>query len=165
MRKPIIDGEITYIPLTQGKMAIIDTSKLDLVDGVNWYFLPYSNTGYAGTRLTEEGKKKLIRMHRVIVDAPNGQEVDHINGDGLDNRVENLRLVNRHQNQRNSKKRRDNSSGLKGVYFDKKSGKWRAKIRVNGYQKSLGLFLSKDDAYDAYCSASKKYHGKFGRVE
>ena len=165
MRKPVIDGDVAYIPLTKGKSAIVDVESLDIVDGVNWHFLPYSGTGYAGTRITENGKKKLIRMHRVIMSAPEDKEVDHINGNGLDNRLSNLRLVNRAENQRNSKRRKDNTSGFKGVSHHGKSGRWQARIRVDGKQKSLGLFSTKEEAYKAYCEASKKYHGNFGRTQ
>ena len=164
MRDPIITGDIATIPLTKGKSAIVDTASLEIVGGVRWHFIPYSDTGYAGTTFTKDGKRKVIRMHRAILSPPDDKEVDHINGDGLDNRLANLRIVSREQNQRNSKRRSDNTSGFKGVSLHGKSGKWQARIRIDGKQKSLGIFRTKEEAHKAYCDASKKYHGEYGRV-
>ena len=165
MRKPIIDGEVTYIPLTQGESAIIDTCELDVVDGVRWHVIRSPNTNYAGTAFTENGKRKTVRMHRILMGDPEGKEIDHINGNGLDNRLANLRVVDRSKNGMNRRKQKNNKSGYKGVYLDKDSGKWRAVIKAYGKVINLGSFSSKEDAHQAYCEASKKYHGEFGRTE
>ena len=72
--------------------------------------------------------------------------IDHIDGNGLDNRLENLRLVDNQTNQRNSRMPKNNTSGSAGVYWDKARGKWRAQVKVDGRHKTLGSFESKDAA-------------------
>lgn len=90
-------------------------------------------------------------------------EVDHINGDKHDNRWANLRAATRQQNQFNRAARKDNTSGAKGVYFDKRSGKWAAQIRHNGKRLNLGLHADVASAAKAYEEASKVLHGEFAR--
>lgn len=87
--------------------------------------------------------------------------IDHINGDGFDNRICNLRLATRAQNGRNRGRNSNNTSGYKGVSWDSKDKKWRAKIQVNGKQCYLGNFSSAEEARDAYAEAAKKAHGEF----
>lgn len=88
-------------------------------------------------------------------------EVDHINGNKLDNSKENLRLATRGENNRNVTKRKSNTSGFKGVSWNKGSGKWVANIGYNGKQIYLGLFTDINKANDAYIEASKIYHRDF----
>jgi hypothetical protein len=110
------------------------------------------------------GENKKIKLHRFLINAPEGSCVDHISGDTLDNRKSNLRICSLAENSRNSKLSKANTSGYKGVSFDKKNGKWRAFITKNRKQYSLGYFETPEEAYRAYCEASKKYHGEFGRI-
>lgn len=88
---------------------------------------------------------------------PEGMEIDHINHIRDDNRIENLRLVSRRENTRNSSIRSDNTSGVVGVGFDKRQGKWYAQIIVNGERVSLGRFTEKSDAITARIEAERKY--------
>lgn len=90
--------------------------------------------------------------------------LDHINGDRTDNRIENLREVSAEQNSRNSRLRSDNTSGYKGVSFDKSSKKWVARIIVNYRQNVLGYFENMEDAIAAYGRASTEHHGDFARL-
>jgi hypothetical protein len=83
------------VELTQGAWAVIDLDDLENVDG-NWWHL--SKTGYATRHETIEGKERLIYMHRLVMGAQKGETVDHINGDKLDNRKENLRIGTQTQN-------------------------------------------------------------------
>lgn len=99
-------------------------------------------------------------LHRIITGAKPGQFVDHINGDGLDNRTENLRVVTAGQNRANSRKDRDNKSGFKGVTWVKSSRKWMAQIVVNGERHYLGVFTHKERAAKAYDRAAIHYHGE-----
>lgn len=88
-------------------------------------------------------------------------EIDHINGNKLDNRISNLRLASRCENQMNVPITSANTSGIKGVCYNKSAGKWQAQIQANNKRFYLGLFSSKDDAALAYLSAEKKLHGDF----
>jgi len=92
-------------------------------------------------------------------------DIDHIDMVRSNNSWNNLRLATRSQNKNNSPKHRDNTSGYKGVYFEKSSGKWKAQIMVNYKNKNLGRFPTKQDAYAAYCIAAPIYHHEFARVE
>lgn len=109
-------------------------------------------------------------LHRVILgrmlgrDLVKGEMVDHINGNGLDNRRENLRLANPSQNSRNAKLRSDNKSGFKGVSWVRNRKKWVAKIGIGAEFKPLilGFFDDPKVAYQVYCEAVDKYHQGFG---
>ncbi|MMZ67947.1 hypothetical protein D1872_305870 [compost metagenome] len=97
------------IPLTQGKVAIIDDEDFEKVSAYKWC---YSSTiGYAVSRKVVNGKRQPVLMHRLILDAPPGLVTDHINHDKLDNRKANLRLCTRHENNRNMPLRSNNKSG------------------------------------------------------
>lgn len=100
-----------------------------------------------------------LRLHRYLMDAPTGVDVDHINGDPLDNRRENLRLVTARQNQANSRKRSEASSKYKGVAWHPVSGKWRAYIAPNGKQEHLGLFVDEMEAARAYDERARAVFG------
>jgi 2'-5' RNA ligase len=95
------------------------------------------------------------------MDASESQKVDHINGDKLDNRNENLRLCTIAENIRNQKLRKDSASGIQGVCFSKDKRKWRAHITINYKTKHLGYFNSKDDAAKARSKAERQYFGEF----
>lgn len=91
--------------------------------------------------------------------------IDHLNGNRSDNRISNLREVDKQQNQANSKKYKSNSSGKKGVCLHKPSNKFRAYIVLNRRQKHLGLFDTVEEAYAAYAEAAERLFGKFARYE
>lgn len=93
---------------------------------------------------------------------PNG-EIDHINGDPMDNRISNLRLATRFEQNRNTGTRSNNACGVKGVYFDKRKGHWCAQIRAHGKCKFLGYFPSIADASAAYRTAASDLFGEFAR--
>ena len=92
-------------------------------------------------------------------------DVDHIDGNGLNCKKENLREATPNQNMMNSRKRIDNSSGHKGVSWSKSAGKWEAYIRNGGKKLYLGIFEDINEASIAYVIASQKYHKEYGRVE
>lgn len=164
--RPIrIEGNVAFVPLTQGHEAIIDATDVHLVNGFNWLASKEGRTFYA--RRTQGGgnfPSLTIRLHRAILGASDGQEVDHINGNGLDNRRSNLRIVTHAENMLNARPRADNTSGFKGVSFHRATGKWQSGIRINGKRRGLGLFATPEDAHAAYCAASEALHGQFGRV-
>lgn len=110
------------------------------------------------------------RAHRIIYfmfnDGDQDMHIDHIDGDGINNRLENLRLVDVTENQRNARLRKLNKSGVSGVFWCKSSGQWRAAIRFGGKLVYLGL---RKDWFEAVClrkSADVKYnyHPNHGRA-
>lgn len=111
--------------------------------------------------LYKEGK--LCRFHRFILNADKSMEVDHINGNPLDNRLENLRLVTSSQNKLNTKDRYKNSTTYRGV-TKLKSGKFKATITVNYITTSLGTFKTAEEAALAYNEAATTYHGEFAQL-
>lgn len=92
-----------------------------------------------------------------------GMEIDHINGDRLDNRIANLRLASFTQNHWNSRARRDNTSGYKGTWLHKASGLWVARIKKNKKIHHLGYFKTPEEAHDAYKMAATRLHGEFAK--
>ncbi len=124
-----------------------------------------SSHGYRVIRIDNQ----LIMAHRlawlyVHGELPSG-EIDHINGDRSDNRLANLRLATRVQNNQNTKTRTDNTSGHKGVCFHKQAGRWMAYINASGKRTYLGLHNSKEEAAQAYAAAAQELHGEFARTE
>jgi len=105
---------------------------------------------------------RLAYYHITGID-PAENEVDHINGNSLDNRFDNLRLATHANNGKNVKKRKDNTSGFKGVCWDKRAKKWQAKIKVNNKRIYLGYYNNKFYAALIYARAAKHYFGKWRR--
>ena len=150
------------IELTKGHKAIIDDEDCGLVSKYKWQARVSPRNVYARHTLRENGKpKRTLDMHRLIMNAPENSQVDHINGNGLDNRKTNLRICKKSDNAKNATKRIDNKSGYKGVY--KFQNKWRAMIGVNNKRVHLGMFEDKVDAAKAYDEAAAKYFGEFAR--
>lgn len=141
------------IPLTQGKVAIIDDEDFDYLNQWKWH---YEHTGYAYRSLSNGGK---TIMHRLITKVTDGMEIDHINGNGLDNRKENLRICTHAENGRNTKLRKDNTLGYKGIKIC--GNKWSAQIKIGHQYIHLGTFNSINDAVHAYDNAAIKYFGEF----
>lgn len=150
------------IPLSQGRVAIVDDDDFERVSQHKWTVMKTKRRFYAFRQIWARHKNEL--MHRFILLAPAGVQVDHINGDGLDNRRSNLRLCSNAENSRNQLKRRGTSSQYKGVYWNKSRRTWTAQIKVNYQVHYLGCFAIEKEAHDAYCAASAKYHGDFGRT-
>lgn len=170
--RPIrVVGDIGYVTLTRGYVAIIDAKDVGLAEGWNWTAHVSKRADgsirsvYAKRRIRLScGKQKNVFLHRVILNAPKGVDTDHISGDGLDNRRSNLRLATRSQNNQNQGLRPDNNSGARGVNWHKQAEKWHATIQVGGKRRSLGLFPTIDAAASAYAKASAELHGEFGRT-
>lgn len=129
--------------------AIIDIDDLNKIIGIKWRL----HTGYA-----KYGSHN-ITIHRLVMNCPDNMIVDHINHNRLDNRKENLRICTKQQNTFNSSKRVTNTSGHTGVDFN--GGKWRARIKVNGEDITLGLYQNIEDAIATRSKAIDKYFGEF----
>lgn len=153
------------IPLARNLVALVDEEDYPLVSQYKWW-LSYPHIQglfYARTVTYLNGKRREIALHRLIMGFPEGKEIDHINGDGLDNRRSNLRICNRAENMHNSRKQKNNKSGYKGVILTR-SGNWRASIGVNGKCISLGTFYSAIDAAKRYDEEAKKLYGEFAAL-
>ena len=156
-----MDKTVMGIPLTQGKVALVDAEDYERVNQHKWH---YHKQGYARRMLPiGSGKKKVLCMHHMIIDVPEGFHPDHINGNGLDNRRVNLRIATPTQNSHNAKMRGDNTTGHRGIFEDKKYNKWRVAFKIDGVQKQFGYYDSKQEAIDMYHSVSKSLRGEFAR--
>ena len=155
------------IPLTQGKHAIVDPEDYHALTSYKWMAQRGGRTFYANawSRNPKTRKKKLIAMHRLIINAPEGMLVDHINHNGLDNRKANLRLATHAQNSANARKSKGNQhSKYKGVYPRPDCKKWCARIRHNKKSIHLGYFDTETQAAKAYDRAAKQHHGAFASL-
>ena len=163
--KSEVDVKLQKIRLFCGSEAVVDDEYYPKVNKLSWYF----HSGYAARnrpmRRKETAWPKIIFMHSIILPAPNGFVVDHINGNRLDNRRENLRLVTVQQNNFN---RRSNinycSSRYKGVFWIEERQLWRSSIKLNGKSTNLGYFRSEEDAASAYNFYAVKLFGSFARL-
>ena len=106
---------------------------------------------------------KTALLHRHLLGAGAGEFVDHINGDGFDNRRENLRLCIHTENMQNRRIHRNNRSGFKGVYFDVRRGTYRAQVQAFNRRYCLGPFDTAEVAYEAYVEKAKQLHGAYFR--
>jgi hypothetical protein len=142
--------------------AIVDDEDIELVSAFKWNALKGGqrkrNWFYATTRV--DGRK-LLAMHRLVMGAKKGQFIDHINGDTLDNRKSNLRFCTKAENTRNRAKSSTSTNKYKGVCRSGK--KFKAVIRVNGAQKTLGCFHKEEYAALVYDMAAIEYYGDFAR--
>jgi len=134
------------INLSSGKFTIVDDEDFDSLNQVKWWF----NGKYAVRETSRKEGHKKIYIHRVIMKAPQGVEVDHVNHDTLDNRKENLRLCTHQQNAWNISLPKHNTSGVMGVSWQKNRHKWQAGIKVNNKRIHLGSFTTIDSAAIAY---------------
>ena len=148
------------IPLTQGVVVVIDDEDYERVSRYHWCLSENRKTSYAvkHTRLPN-GKKVKFSMHRLITNAPKHLEVDHKDGNGLNNTRSNLRLVTRSQNMMNKGKQSNGHSGYKGV--TRHRSKWNARIQANGKTTDLGLFSTPEIAAKIYDQAAETLHGEF----
>lgn len=161
----LVFSKMKYIKLTKGKRAIVDDEDFEKVNQFKWQTKIHKDTSYASRCDYGGGAYKVeIKMHRFIINAPKEKFVDHINGNGLDNRKENLRLCTHAENQRNAKIRSDNKSGYKGVGWNKQKNKWETRVRLNGRPKIVGFFSDPVDAAKAYDAKAKEIYGDFARL-
>lgn len=152
------------VVLTGGHVTLISDEDCDLVTAFRWTPAPIPGQPHLYFRTTRKGVPP-IKLHRLIAGAIPGEEVDHANGNTLDNRRENLRICTRTQNRRNSRKSKRNTSGYKGVHWHKLTRKWRARVRIGARVWELGLYANKQDAAQAYWNAAYICHGEFACLQ
>ena len=158
------------IKLSRGKVALVDREDFDWLSQWKWCF----NSRYAVRHEQKEeygdNPRKMVKMHRAIMRVSDDTYIDHINGNGLDNRRVNLRVATNSQNQANSSLCSKNKSGYRGVwkynlnkpYVIKKP--WGARIQVKGKKYFRGMFETKEEAAIAYNEMARNYFGEYARL-
>lgn len=147
------------IPLTKGKVALVDDDDFAAFGEFSW---SYSSAGYAVRSVYPESfrRPKTETLHRVIMSAPPGLVVDHINGDRLDNRRENMRVCTIAQNCRNSRGRANRIEPYKGI-SRLSSGRWKATVFCDGTGYYLGVYDTPEEAGRAYDRKATELFGEF----
>ena len=148
------------IELTQGKVALVDDCDFKKLSNLTWCAKRTGNTFYVVRAHKIEGKKATLYMHRLIMDAQKGQQIDHRNNNGLDNRRTNLRFCTNSQNQQNRRKTQKTSK-FKGVCWYSRDKKWQAGIKLNGKLYHLGTFNNEVEAAKVYDKKAKELFGEF----
>ena len=162
VRRPIqVRGSSAYIPLTRGKVAIIDTADIPLVDGYNWR----AQITCGNDKWYAYSKQRKIFLHRLLMTPPPGFITDHKNRNGLDCRRSNLRFATRMQNAQNKAHPRTGTI-FKGVRQRKENGRrrWCALITVNKKKIYLGYFATAEEAAHAYDEAASMHFGEFAAL-
>lgn len=158
-----LSGDYGICFTTKNEPILFDLEDYDKIKDYCWYIDP---DGYARTNVTlENGKRTMWMMHSLITNTIDNplHMADHIHGNNtrLDNRKSNLRVATKSQNNINQKIRKDNSSGYKGINWDKQHNKWVVRIQTNNKRVFIGRYKSLDDAIAARQKAEDKYHGEW----
>jgi hypothetical protein len=152
------------IKLTQNKYAMVDDEDYDNLNQYKWRY----SLGYAvRTTLAKESsrdERRNVRMHRQIMNCDMDLEVDHIDGDTLNNKKSNLRICTHGQNMSNRKSSSVSGSKYLGVSWHKGNKMWQANITANGKQKNLGYSKTEDECARMYDKAAKELHGSFAAL-
>lgn len=133
--------------------ALVDDEDFEFVNQFKWHL----NKAYADSY----AKGKFYKMHRLVMKAKPGQQIDHINHNELDNRKENLRFCTQTENNRHIRMRRDNTVGYKNVMLDGSTGHFRPYIYVDGKPIFFGSFIEKRHAAMAHAMFAPGLHGEF----
>ncbi|OHB81180.1 MAG: hypothetical protein A2W31_05055 [Planctomycetes bacterium RBG_16_64_10] len=152
------------VQLTKGKVALVDDRDYPLVSRYRWKAIRPRTIWYAQRNAWNGRRYVGLFMHRVVMAVGDGERVDHVNCDGLDNRRSNLRVATRSENAANFRKSDGCSSRFKGVSRHRKSGRWRASIQIRRRVVHLGYFDREEDAARAYDAAAVAVFGEFART-
>ena len=154
------------IALTKGQFALVDEVDFLTLGSLSWYAHRSATGFYAARTFVENGVKRNRYLHRVIANPKPGEDVDHINSNGLDCRRSNLRCCTRLENLRNNQKKKPgrSASRFKGVVFHRINSKWQARIAIGGKHQSLGYFHLEEDAARAYNGAAILHFGEFAHL-
>lgn len=157
------------INISKNKVVLIDDADFERINSFKWTAAncPTNSSYYAQRRgKNKEGKLTTIKMHRFIMDCPKGLQVDHINGNTLDNRRENLRITTGENNSRNRAHQKNARFPYKGVFLrrDRKTVKYGARITYKATTMWLGSFKTIEEAAEAYNAAAIKYFGEYAKL-
>lgn len=154
------------IPLSKSKTTLVDDEDFIRVCRYSWYYGSRYARATVAEKIDGKLKTKAIYLHRFILGLKNGdrRHVDHINGDRLDNRLENLRICPPAQNAMNAIIRSNNKTGVRGVSFDKTKNRWIAQLRIHGEIFWRKRFKTLEDAIAARIEKEKSLYGEFRRV-
>lgn len=143
------------------EILVSDKDYRRVIDAGPWYYAHH----YAIRSIKKpDGKWTTERVHRFITGVQRSLEVDHRDGNGLNNQRRNLRVCTHKQNEGNRKLNKNNTSGYKGVSWNKSAGKWQVHIRKDSKSVNLGYFVDKEEAARAYDKASRMYHKTFSKA-
>lgn len=146
------------IPLSSDHVAIVDDHDYPAVCHAQWF---RNGDGYAVAFVQVQGRFKLTYLHRYLLHAPDDQQVDHIDGNPLNNVRSNLRLVTPQQNSQNKRLSPLSATGLKGVGWHKRRQKYHVRIQQQGIRYHLGFFECPEEAALAYDAAARTLFGEF----
>jgi hypothetical protein len=150
------------LPVSKGNQALVDDDDWIRLSRFSWNIHP---GGYASRVLYQDKRAHTILLHREVMNAPPGTQVDHIDGNKLDCRKSNLRFCNYNQNGANCKKPSHGvTSRFKGVYWNKNANKYQANIMVNKKTIYLGIYDCEIAAAQAYNKAASSHFGEFARL-
>ena len=153
----IDNGNLCEIFFRDGSSFIIDADDFEIVSDYTWH---NGKRGYPTYNTSRKIGRKIRPLHILLVGKNEGMDVDHINGNKMDNRRCNLRICTHQQNTFNQKLRSTNTSGYRGV-SKRKTGKYEAYIHCDGKKHNLGLYSSAEEAYEARKKAEIKYFGEY----
>lgn len=145
----------------QDRDALVEDEDFELVNKHSWFYCNGYASSYIGGYVNS--KKKQTKMHRMIMDAPWNKEVDHVNGNKLDNRRSNLRICSMADNKKNKGFSKNNTSGFKGVSWSKTLNYWIASITVNR-KVFVKYCKSKEEAAKKYNLMAMEHHGSFAKL-
>lgn len=148
------------IELTQGKFAVVDDEDYEYISMFKWH-LSYSGYVASSVYNPETKRSKHLLMHRFLTPCPKGKQVDHIDGDRLNNCRDNLRICTLAENRSNSGRYTTNTSGHRGIQWRSDKKKWRARIFHDKKEYFLGYFADKDKAVEVWRRVAKLLYGEF----
>lgn len=152
------------IPLTRGYFTKVDDEDYVQFASMRWHVQINPRYPEKARAVRKNSKRETFYLSREILKAPKGKDVDHINGDTLDNQKKNLRLCHHFENQMNRGAQKNNTSGFKGVSWDNNKQKWVAQIKVQNRHLHLGRFLKREEAAKAYNLKAKECFGEFASL-